>query len=340
MRVDFHTHVVPELPDFAERYGDPRWPSFEIGPGPQGGEMGELSRGGRVVRTVPPSSWSPAARIVDMDVAGIDVQVLSPLPPLVCDWAEPEPATAWADALNASLGEMVRAHPTRFAGLGTVPLHDPERATAVLVRAHEHGLGGVEIGTTGGHRELDHPDLREFFTEAARLGMVVFVHPLLLGGDCDWTPRITGQEVTFGIGMTTDTAIAAAKLVFGGVVDDAPALKILLAHGGGSFAWTLPRTRRLWDLGHDRKVADLVRNVYVDSVVYDPANVAHLRDVLGADRIVFGTDYPLPAQDDLRGAVLSRLADDEAALVWGGNAARLLPGLATTIGPIGIERSR
>ncbi len=321
MKIDFHTHVVPALPDFAARYDDPRWPSFAISADET---TGELSRGGRVVRTVPPSSWSPAARIVDMDAAGIDVQVLSPLPPLVCDWADPEPAAAWADALNESLGEMVRAHPDRFAALGTVPLHDPKRATEVLVRAHEHGLDGVEIGTTAGAHELDHPDLREFFAEAARLGMVVFVHPLILGANCDWTDRITGAEVTFGLGMPTDTAIAAAKLVFGGVVDDYPELRILLAHGGGSFAWTLPRVRRLWDAGHDRKVADLVRNVYVDSVVYDPANVAHLRDALGADKIVFGTDYPLPAQDDLRGAVLTRLTDDERDLVWGGNATGLL----------------
>lgn len=319
MRIDFHTHVVPALPDFAERHGDPRWPSFAVE-----GDTGRLSRDGRVVRTVPPSSWSAQARIEDMDAAGIDMQVLSPLPPLVCDWAEPVAAAAWADALNVALGDMVRDHPARFHALGTVPLHDPKLACEVLVRAHECGLKGVEIGTNAGGQELDHPDLREFFAEAARLGLVVFVHPLILGADCDWTTRITGAEVTFGLGMPTDTAIAAAKLVFGGVVEDSPELRICLAHGGGSFAWTLPRIGRLWNAGHDRQVADLVRHVYVDSVVYQPANVAYLRDVLGADKIVFGTDYPLPAQDDLRGAVLARLDADEAELVWGGNATRLL----------------
>jgi aminocarboxymuconate-semialdehyde decarboxylase len=319
MRIDVHTHVVPELPDFAERYDDPRWPSFVVE-----GDKGELSRGGRVVRTVPPSSWSPEARIVDMDAAGIDRQVLSPLPPLVADWADPEPAAEWADALNAGLASMVSKHPDRFSALGTVPLQDPKRACEVLVRAHGAGLSGVEIGTDASGTELDDPGLREFFAEAARLGMVVFIHPLILGANCDWTPRITGAEVTFGLGMPTDTAIAAAKLVFGGVVEDSPELRILLAHGGGSFAWTLPRVRRLWDAGHDRKVAELIEHVYVDSVVYDPDNVAYLRDLLGADKILFGTDYPLPAQDDLRGAVLARLAPDEAELVWGGNATRLL----------------
>lgn len=319
LRIDFHTHVVPELPDFGQVHGDPRWPGFEID-----GQVGRLSRDGRVVRTVPPSSWSLEARIEDMDAAGIDRQVLSPLPPLVCDWAEPSLAVAWADALNESLAGMVRAHPTRFHGLGTVPLHDPDGALAVLERAHGFGLQGVEIGTTAGELELDHPDLREFFVEAARLGMVMFVHPLLLGAESTWTTRITGTEVTFGLGMPSDTAIAAAKLVFGGVVADSPGLRICLAHGGGTFVWALTRLRRLWDSGHERPVAELVRNLFVDSVVYEPANVAYLRDVLGADKIVFGTDYPLPAQDDLRGGVLARLSGDEAEQVWGANATRLL----------------
>ncbi|HEY2097529.1 MAG TPA: amidohydrolase family protein [Pseudonocardia sp.] len=319
MRVDFHTHLVPALPDFAERHGDSRWPSFAVE-----GQVGRLSRDGRVVRTVPPSSWSAAARIEDMDEAGIDRQVLSPLPPLVCDWAEPSAAAEWAVRLNDSLAEMVTAHPTRFHGLGTVPLHDPKRAVEVLEQAHNAGLAGVEIGTTAGELELDHPDLREFFAAAAEHAMVVFVHPLILGAEAGWTSRITGAEVTFGLGMPTDTAIAAAKLVFGGVVEQSPELRICLAHGGGGFVWALTRISRLWDAQHERPVRDLVRNVFVDSVVYDPANVAYLRDVLGAEQIVFGTDYPLPAQDDLRGAVLARLSGDEAEQVWGGNAARLL----------------
>jgi aminocarboxymuconate-semialdehyde decarboxylase len=319
VRIDFHTHVVPSLPDFGERYGDPRWPNFAVD-----GDTGRLSRDGRVVRTVPPSSWSPAARIADMEQAGIDRQVLSPLPPLVCDWAEPEQAAEWALRLNDSLAGMVAEHPDRFHGLGTVPLHDPQRAPEVLARAHDVGLSGVEIGTTAGGAELDHPDLREFFAEAARLGMVVFVHPLILGAEATWTPRITGAEVTFGLGMPSDTAIAAAKLVFGGVLEDSPELRVCLAHGGGGFVWALTRIRRLWDAGRDRPVRELIRNLYVDSVVYEPANVAYLRDVIGADRVVFGTDYPLPAQDDMGGAVLARLADDEAVQVWGGNATRLL----------------
>lgn len=319
VHIDFHTHVVPSLPDLAGRTGDDRWPSFVVE-----GDTGQLIRDGRVVRTVPPSSWSPAARIEDMDAGGIDRQVLSPLPPLVCDWAEPDLATQWALHLNDSIASMVSGNPERFSGLGTVPLHDPVGAVAVLERAKQAGLDGVEIGTTAGALELDDGSLREFFAAAADLEMLVFVHPLILGFESTWTLRISGPEVIFGLGMTTDTAIAASKLVFGGVVEETPDLRICLAHGGGGFVWALPRIRLLWERGHDSTVADLTRNVFVDSVVYDSRNLAYLAQALGGDRILFGTDYPLPAQADMHGSALADLSPVDTAAAWGGNATRLL----------------
>jgi aminocarboxymuconate-semialdehyde decarboxylase len=323
VRIDFHTHIVPPLPDFGARFGDHRWPAFEVD-----GSVGRLSRGGRVVRTVPPSSWSPASRIEDMQAAGIDRQVLSPLPPIICDWAEGDRATEWCNQLNDGIAGIVAAHPDRFHGLGTVPLQHPDRAVDVLVRARDAGLVGVEVGTTGGALEFDDPKLVEFFAAADQLGMIVYVHPLILGTEAGWTPRITGAEVTFGLGMGSDTAIAAAKLAFGGVTQACPGLRVCLAHGGGTFGWALPRIAHLWDDSHDRPAAELIANMYVDSVVYRPANVRYLCDSLGADRVVFGTDYPLPAQDDMRGGVLERLDAKEAELVWAGNA-RVLLGMDT-----------
>jgi aminocarboxymuconate-semialdehyde decarboxylase len=182
---------------------------------------------------------------------------------------------------------------------------------AVLERARDAGLRGVEIGTTADGTEFDHPGLREFFAAAGEPGMIVFVHPLILGPEAGWTPRITGAEVSFGLGMITDTAIAAAKLVFGGVVEACPGLRICLAHGGGSFG-ALPRIAHLWDRAHERPASQLVRNVVVDTVVYRAENVIYLRDVLGAERLVFGTDYPLPAQDDLTGGTLAALGPARA----------------------------
>jgi aminocarboxymuconate-semialdehyde decarboxylase len=318
-RIDFHTHVVVEVPDFAERLGDQRWPSFRRQDG-----QGRLTRDGQVVRSLAPSAWLPARRIEDMDAAGVDRQVLSPIPPLICDWGESGPATEWADRINAGVAEMVRAHPGRFSGLGTVPLHHPDRAAQVLRRARDAGLSGVEIGTSSGHRELDHPDLREFFQAAEELGMLVFVHPLIVGADADWTNRITGLAATFGLGMGTDTAIAASRMVFGGVTSDCPDLRICLAHGGGTFVWALSRMARVWDTMNDVQAAALARNVFVDSVVYRASNLRYLCDEIGSSRILFGTDYPLPAQDDMAGSILDGLADVDRDKIGGANAASLL----------------
>jgi aminocarboxymuconate-semialdehyde decarboxylase len=125
VRIDFHTHFVPPLPDFAQRYGDPRWPTFEID-----GSVGRLARDGVVVRTVPPSSWHPESRLADMDPAGVDVQVVSPIPPLICDWADPEPTSQWCLRLNEGIAHAVAQVPGRFRGLGTVPIAHPGRAVS------------------------------------------------------------------------------------------------------------------------------------------------------------------------------------------------------------------
>lgn len=322
-RIDFHTHLIVNPPDFADRFGDQRWPAFSVDDG-----VGRLTRDGQVVRSVAPCAWLPDRRIDDMDAAGVDRQVLSPIPPLICDFGDPGPATEWAYHLNDGIAEVVRAHPHRFSGLGTVPLHHPDRAIAVLRRAHEAGLSGVEIGTTAGDRELDHPDLREFFSAAEQLGMLVFVHPLILGSETGWTDRITGPATTFGLGMGTDTAIAASRMVFGGVTQDCPALRICLAHGGGTFFWALSRIAHMWDMMNDIGSEDLSRNVFVDSVVYRAANLRYLCEQIGSARVLFGTDYPLPAQDDMRGSILKGLADSDVELIAGANAAALL-GLST-----------
>ena len=201
--VDIHTHVIPDLPDHATRLADDRWPSFSVD-----GEVGRLSRNGVVVRTVGPAAWDMTARIGEMDRAGVDRHVLSPIPPLVCDWGTVADAASWARHLNESIAALVRARPDRFSGLGTVSLHHPDAALDELDYVRQLGLSGVEIGTDAGGREFDDPVLLPFFEQAERLGLLLFVHPLILGDSTSFTQRIRGRELTFGLGMGTDTAIA------------------------------------------------------------------------------------------------------------------------------------
>jgi aminocarboxymuconate-semialdehyde decarboxylase len=317
--IDFHTHWIPSgLPDLAARTADPRWPVFDRA-------TGELAINGEVVRSLPPSGWDVQARLDAMDAAGVARHVLSPVPPLLCDWADPKLGTEWTSAVNDSLATLVAAYPDRFSALGTIPVAHPDASIAVLERAKASGLAGVQVTASALEEEFDAPRLRAVFTAAADLNLTVFIHPLILGTTARWTPRITGYTANFGLGMTTDTAVAAARLLFGGVLAEAPRLRVCLAHGGGTFAWALARMGRVWDdEAQGMTLAEAVRSFYTDSVVYQPPNLRYLVDTLGADHVAFGTDYPLPVHADPAGAFVDTLAPAEADWVREGTANTLL----------------
>jgi aminocarboxymuconate-semialdehyde decarboxylase len=317
--IDFHTHWVPSgLPDLAARSGNSRWPVFDRA-------TGQLMISGEAVRALPASGWDVQARLDAMDAAGVARHVLSPVPPLLCDWADPKLGTEWAIAINDSLAELAASRPDRFSALGAIPVAHPDESVAVLERAKASGLAGIEVAATALEEEFDAPRLRAVFTAAADLNLVVFIHALHLGATARWTPRITHYPANFGLGMTTDTAIAASRLLFGGVLADAPGLRVCLAHGGGTFAWALARMGRVWDdEAQGMTLAEAVRPFYTDSVVYQPPNLRYLVDTLGADHVCFGTDYPLPVHADPAGSIVDTLDRAEAAWVRDGTARALL----------------
>lgn len=290
--VDLHTHFMPAgLPNFAAETGDARWPHLEIG----NGDAGSIVLGSELFRRVTRPCWDPVARFDDMDRHGVDCQVMSPVPVTLVYWAEPKLALEHARRLNDGLGEAVEASSGRLLGLGTVPLQDVDLAIGEMERAiREVGLAGLEIGTVVRSAELDHPDLRPFFRAAAGLDVPIFVHPI----DGDGATRCHTPMGRFGVGLTTDTALAAMALVFGGVLEDVPDLKVCLSHGGGTFPSVYPRLR-LWAAGAtDDPAATVGRldalagRLTVDSLVFDPGQVPLLVERFGADHIVFGSDYP------------------------------------------------
>lgn len=324
MIVDVHSHVAPfGLPDFAERHGDARWPVFRVEEG-----VGRLWQNGVEVRSLPEQAWSVTRRIEHMDEIGCDLHVVSPVPPLMVEWAPTSLAAQFCERVNEQVAVMVSERPERLAGVAIAPLADGERAARVLEQAADAGLRGVQIATRAGNLELDDPSLQPFFETAERLDMPVFVHPLLQGDTSSWSPGFRGFPLSFGLNMGTDTALAAAALILGGVTLRFPSLRVCFAHGGGGFIWSAPRLANAWDASHDRPLSELMANVYVDTVVYDPENVRYLVSRLGPERVIWGTDYPLPAQAEQRREILAPLTPEQAAWVAGGTAASLL-GLPT-----------
>jgi aminocarboxymuconate-semialdehyde decarboxylase len=329
--IDVHAHhFAVGLPDLALRTGDSRWPSLVVD---VDRTRGRIMLGDQAFRAVPAALWDRAARLDALDTAGVTVQLISPVPIMLTYWAEPRLGHDFARAVHDSIAEEIRAADGRLRGLGTVPLQDPELAISELRRlTSDLGLAGVEIGTHAAGRELDDPALSAFWAEVEACGAAVFVHPLDGGGDAI---RRRGVPYDFGLGMLTDTAMAAVALLNGGVLDRHPALRICLAHGCGTFAWAFPRLQLGSQLGGDPSIvdryADLARRLWADSLVFDPAHVGLLVQRFGVGHVMIGTDYPfVPGQ--LEGArawvdkcsSVNRLTSEERTGLAAANAMRFL----------------
>lgn len=322
MRVDFHTHIIPEdLPNFVEKFGGGRWPTLEKTCSCGANIMVE----GKVFRDITDQAWSPEKRIEDMDAEGVDIQVLSPIPVTFSYWAEPEAAEEMAKIQNDFISETVKKYPTRFIGLGTVPLQDVDVSIREMDRCmHELGLKGIEIGTNVNGENLDHPAFTKFFEMAEKWDVPLFIHPWeTLGGD-----RMPRHNFMYTVGMPSETALAAASLINGGVMEKFPKLKICFAHGGGSFPYILPRLDQGWHVWpHLRKISKppsyYAKNFYFDSLNYDPLNLKFLIDRFGSDKVVMGSDYPFLLREIPPGKVIDdtvELTDEQRKAILGQNA--------------------
>ena len=323
--IDVHTHFFPrELAATFDADAGRSLPSLVV----HADGSGAIMLGGKTFRRVSAACWDAERRIERMDRDGITMQVLSPVPVTLIGEAAVGVAAAWSRRQNELLAEIAASRPDRFAALGMVPLQDPDAAVTELEYAlTELGLQGVEIGTETAGRELDDPALSGFFAAAAALSAPIFVHPT--GGGA--VIRRDGQPYDFGLGMLTDTALAAAALVFGGVLERFPGLRIALAHGCGTFAWAYPRLVRGAGIGTESangdRLAELVRSLWVDAIVFEPAHLALVARRFGAEHIMLGSDFPFydrrwgsPADvisDAARDGLISEVS---AAGMYGSNA--------------------
>lgn len=330
LTVDIHAHFFPlGVPDLAAATGDGRWPSMVVdGDGAAGGR---IMCGDTVFRKVSRACFDPGARLAELEAAGVDHQVISPVPITLVDWAPPAEAARFLAAQNDGLAEVAAGSGGRILALGAVPLQHTDLAVAELARCwSELGMAGVEITAMVDGRELDDPSLDPFWAAAAAERIPVFIHPAHQATAI----RRQGMPYEFGLGMLTDTALGAAALVYGGVLERHPGLRIALSHGCGAFAWVHPRLRymavREPGAGPGRSAAldELVRSLWVDCLVFEPSHLRLLVDRFGADHLLYGTDHPfLPEQfDGPRQVILDAIAAgtgvDESAL--GANALRFL----------------
>ena len=255
-------------------------------------DAGRIVCGETTFRTVTRVLWSVPERLAEMDRARVSHQVLSPVPVTMEAAAEPGADPAYARLVNDSIAAACAASGGRLLGLGCLPFGAPQDVLGELERSVAAGLRGVQVGTRVGELDLDAAELERFWAACAEAGACVFVHPVLGGTG---VVRRGGQPFDLGLGMLADTAIAASSLVFGGVLERHPGLRVALAHGCGAFPWAYPRLRVAAGLGGEARpeVWDaLTRRLYADTLVFDDEHLRLLVHRFGADRLLLGSDTP------------------------------------------------
>ncbi|WP_431236002.1 amidohydrolase family protein (plasmid) [Mycolicibacterium psychrotolerans] len=322
--IDFHAHI--SVPDVDALVG--AHPAFLEHMQRESAVMGEQSVQ-QFVALLPELTRSLNDldhRLTQMDQRGIDMQVISVNPVQYHYWAESDLAADIVAAINKHIAKVCTTRPDRLVGLGTVALQHPDLAVAGLADAMDvHGLKGVQISTSAHNRELADPAYESFWAAAADLGAVIFIHPW----GCSLGARLTPHYLTNIVGQPLETTVALSHLIFGGVLDRHPDLKIVAAHGGGYLPAYIGRSDHGYRVRPESRTAQhlpshYLQQLYVDSLVYDDRSLRHLVDTVGPEHVVLGTDYPfdMGVTDVTTG--LGQLTDDQRAAVLGGNAAALL----------------
>lgn len=251
--------------------------------------------------TLPAHLYDERLIVEALDRRGLDAAALGPSPEEFYYWAPPAVGARIAAMQNDGMAELVRSHPDRFAGLATLPMQDPARAAAELERAvTELGLRGAEICTHINGRDLDHPSLHAVYAAAERLGAPLFLHPQNWGD----MRRFHDYALWNLAGFPLETALAASHLIMGGVFERFPALRVILAHGGGYLPYQVGRLDHGWATRREvherlpRRPSEYLVNLYCDSLTHSGLSLRFLLDRMGDGHVVIGSDYPFNMGDE------------------------------------------
>ena len=292
--IDIHTHILPEnIPSFKEKFGYGGFVSLDH----HKPCCAKMMMDDKFFREVDDNCWSDEARIKECDKLGVDVQVLSTVPVMFSYWAKDKDTLVVAEFLNDHIADIVKRNPKRFIGLGTVPMQNPDLAIQELIRCKELGLRGIQIGSHINDWNLDRAELFPIFQKCEELEMSIFVHPWdMMGKD-----KMEKYWLPWLVGMPAETSLAICSMIFGGVFERLPNLKVAFAHGGGSFPATIGRIEHgfnvrpdLCAIDNNVNPRDYLGNFYLDSLVHEPKMLDFIVDIMGEDKICLGTDYPFP----------------------------------------------
>ncbi len=314
MKIDIHAHILPSTwPDLKKKYG---YGGFVYMDHHKPGFANMMKDEGRFFREVEQNCWDPKEILVDMDKHQVDKMVLCTVPVLFNYWAKPADTLDWCHFLNDHLVGVQSDYNNRFIGLGTLPMQDVRLSIQELERCKSMGLPGVEIGSHIENKNLDDADFFPLWEAAQDLGMAIFVHPWDMMGQ----EKMPKYFLPWLVGMPAETSLAICSMIFGGVFDKFPKLKVMFAHGGGSFPFTVGRVSHGWhcrpdlcDVNTIQDPREYIGRFWIDGITHDADALRYLINMFGASKIAYGTDYPFPLGDLEHGKFINDMMDLDAA---------------------------
>ncbi len=297
LKIDSHTHILPKkMPNWSEKFG---YGDFIYLQHHKKG-FAKMMRGNQFFREIKENCWAPDIRIEEYKQFNTQVQVVCTIPVMFSYWAKPLDCLDLSRFLNDHLAELAKTYPHQYVGLGTLPMHDTELAVKELERCKSIGLKGIQIGSNINEENLNEERFFPVFEACEKLNMAVLVHPWNMMGEKNmqryWLPWL--------VGMPAETSRAVCSMLFGGVFERLPKLRVNFAHAGGSFLPTIGRIQHGFDCRPDLVAIDnpvpprnYLGKFWVDSVTHDPLMLEYVIKLIGSEKITLGSDYPFPLGD-------------------------------------------
>jgi aminocarboxymuconate-semialdehyde decarboxylase len=309
MLVDMHAHVIPGVLDAVGASEDQRGPRVA----PCDDEHARLLETDRMQFKASDAFYCAERRLEEQERSGVDAEIVSPMPPLL-DYALPgREGLELSRRVNEFVAELCRADPGRLMGMGMVPLQSPDVAAIELARIKGLGLVGVEIASNVLGRSLHEDQFADFWAEAERIEMPIFVH----GMPADFGGRLpAGLIAVAGFAVGADAALAASAIITGGVAERHPTLRLAFSHGAGGFPCMLPRANYFWGKtwneepsseGEGVSPAELAKRFYYDGLVMDGRSLRHLIEMMGHTQVLVGSDFPAMPREQPCGCTLRSL---------------------------------
>jgi len=303
--IDIHTHILPkDLPDLEKKFGYGGWIRLDH----NSNGTANMIKDGEQFRVVKCNCWDPVARLDDCQESGVSLQVISTIPVMFSYWAQPKHTYLLSRLLNDDIANIVQNNPKRFVGLGTIPMQDEKLAVKELERCiQDLRFPGIQIGSNINGKNLSSQKFFPIFEAAADLGSCIFVHPWNIMGKNQmekyWLPWL--------VGMPAETSRAICSMIFSGIFEKLPNLRVAFAHGGGAFPATIGRIQHGYDsrpdlcaIDNNVDPTDYLGKFWIDSLVHDFDMLEFLLKKVGNKKIALGSDYPFPLGEKMPGLLI------------------------------------